>query len=289
MRKMTENDPNSATATPSMKGEIGLVVSTMEGRLWGNKPLVNQLIELGRPTVVVNQSQAASPIDIPNEVSKAPHIQVRHSQKVGVSNSRNAGIDACTAPWCLLCDDDITLLPEGLNALDNRLNNASPTVAVESTQLMKSASLPWRNYPDGERLLEGRKAKRAIQHINSMELLVHRHRLNDAGISFNPQFGLGAPPTSGGEEVLLMNDVLEHGLAIWMLPIATRIHPEVSSGSTWNERTAFSQGAVHRKVFRAPLRWAMLPWLVLKRWATGATWKSLGAYVKGWAWASRQR
>lgn len=289
MRKMTENAPDPSATTPSEPGEVALVVSTMAGRLWGNKPLVKQLVELGRPTVVVNQSQAASPIVIPDEVSKAPHIEVLHSQNVGVSNSRNAGIDACVAPWCLLCDDDITLIPEGLNALDARLKNASPRVAVVSTQLMKTTSLPWRNYPDEERLLEGRKAKHAIQHINSMELVVHRHQLNDAGISFNPQFGLGAPPTSGGEEILLMNDVLEKKLAVWMLPIATRIHPEVSSGSKWNEGTAFSQGAVHRKVFRAPLRWALLPWLVLKRWATGATWKSLVAYVKGWAWASRQR
>jgi glycosyltransferase involved in cell wall biosynthesis len=286
---MTENDTNSSVIAPLQPGEIALVVSTMEGRLWGNEPLVKQLVELGRPTVVVNQSQAASPATIPDEVSKAPHIVVLHSKELGVSNSRNAGIGACDASWCLLCDDDITLIPEGLNALDIRLKSASSRVAVVSTQLMKTTTLPWRNYPDEERLLNGRKAKRAIQNINSMELVVHRHRLNNADIAFNPRFGLGAPPTSGGEEVLLMNDVLERGLAIWMLPIATRVHPEVSSGSTWNERTAFSQGAVHRKVFRAPLRWVLFPWLVLKHWATGATRKSLMAYAEGWAWASRQR
>ncbi len=262
----------------------------MNGRLWGNHALTQQLVSTALPVVVVDQVTGVGSAP-PHEVVEAPHIQLVHAHERGVSNSRNTGLKVIRADWVVLCDDDVTLLMDGLDALHQHLKSVTEHVGAVATRLMKGPGLPWRTYDPNLKVIKGRgwSAKLAIQHINSMELVLNRAQMRDAGMGFNPSFGLGAPPTTGGEEVLMLSNILNRGWAVQVLPVATRMHPGESSGSLWNEGAAFSQGAVHRLTFDAPSRWLLLPWSLAKRLFQGGPSAHWMAYVRGWWWASRHR
>lgn len=289
MPKMAPTQANQADKHPE-HALLGLLVSTMNGRLWDNQALTQQLLETALPVVVVDQLTDVGR-GAPHAVVDAPNVRVIQARERGVSNSRNAGLKAIQADWVVLCDDDVTLLTDGLDALRQHLQRVPGNVGAVATQLMKGTDSPWRNYDPTLQVIQGRawSAKLAIQRINSMELVLNRAHMRGAGMGFNPSFGLGAPPTTGGEEVLVLSNMLNRGWAVQVLPVATRVHPDESSGSMGNEGTAFSQGAVHRLTFDAPFRWLLLPWSLAKRLLQGSPLAQAYAYLRGWWWASRHR
>ena len=126
-------------------------------------------------------------------------------------------------------------------------------VGALATLLMKDVDTPYAKVKSF--VIQGRSVSslRRIQSINSMELVLHTRFLRHWGIQFDTRFGLGAPPTQGGEEVMLLNNILRCGGDIVPLDLAPRLHPEESSGQGVNAATAFTQGAVHRLVFGSML------------------------------------
>lgn len=276
---------------------VGFAVSTMNARLLNNVELVKQLTTLGWPVVIVNQhTTEEGKLNLEAGGVNHPHMRVIQSGQLGLSHSRNQAMDALqklSVQWAVLCDDDVTLNLGECAALAAWLGGDAPTsswhdVGAVTTRLMKSRSTPWRTYQDTQAHILGTSTAslRRIQFVNSMELVVHVHTLAEWNVGFNPQFGLGAPPVNGGEEVLLMHDILQAGGAVVPTPFAVRLHPDESSGQVLNAQAAFTQGAVHRKVFGHPVWWGLVAVFVWKRLKSGNV-SRISDYLRGGAWASR--
>ena len=198
---------------------------------------------------------------------------------------------ALRSQWALLADDDITLDGEAFASLKQGLqrNTDWNNVGALATRLMKDENTPWREEAQDLSILEGRQTGvlRRIQRINSMELVLNVSALRSWGIQFDTRFGLGAPPTNGGEEVMLLDSILRCGGRIVPVNVAPRLHPEESSGQAINPATAFTQGAVHRFVFGPSLWPALFVVYALKQVRSGElAW--VADYAKGGKWASRQ-
>ena len=190
-------------------------------------------------------------------------------------------------------DDDVTIDVSGFQKLQVLLQECHnlgqlDQVGAITTRLMKRPGLAWRLYPENPGPIQGLSwsALKKIQTINSMEIVVNQGWLRQVGIGFNEQFGLGAPPTNGGEEVLLLHQILKNGGTILPTSIELRHHPEESSGQAVNAKTAFSQGALHRIVF-GRIRWFGLALaFFMKRLRDGNIRRTID-YTRGGAWASR--
>lgn len=271
---------------------LGIALSTMDGRLAQNHVLVAQIATLQLPVVVVNQLRGnTGELSLDDLGWSSDHAQIIHMTTLGLSVSRNAAMAALQSQWALLADDDITLDVKAFALLTKRLqeDTYSDRVGALATRLMKDQNTPWREGAQDLSILEGRQteALRRIQRINSMELVLNVSALRGWGVQFDTRFGLGAPPTNGGEEVMLLDSILRCGGRIVPVDVAPRLHPEESSGQAINPATAFTQGAVHRLVFGVR-RWpALFLVYTLKRIRAGNL-ALVVNYAEGGKWASRQ-
>ena len=283
--------------TSSPTNLVGFAVSTMNARLLDNVELLEQLSTLGWPVVIVNQhTTQEGKLNPEANGLNHPHMQVIQSAQLGLSHSRNQameGLQKRSVQWAVLCDDDVTLDLGACAALASWLEGDAPTSSWEgigavTTRLMKSRTEPWRAYQKATSHIvgTGTASLRRIQFVNSMELVVHLGALAAWNVKFNPRFGLGAPPVNGGEEVLLMHDILRAGGALINTPFAVRLHPDESSGQVLNAQAAFTQGAVHKTVFGHPTWWGLVAVFAWKRLKSG-NWSRVSDYLRGGAWASR--
>lgn len=281
--------PNKTTSDAPV---LEIALSTVDGRLAQNHVLINQIATFKIPVVVVNQLRGnTGQLSLESLGWSADHAQIIHMNTLGLSESRNAAMGALRSQWALLADDDITLDGEAFASLKEGLqrNTDWNNVGALATRLMKDENTPWREEAQDLSILEGRQTGvlRRIQRINSMELVLNVSALRSWGIQFDTRFGLGAPPTNGGEEVMLLDSILRCGGRIVPVNVAPRLHPEESSGQAINPATAFTQGAVHRFVF-GPSRWpALFVVYALKKVCSGEL-ALVADYAKGGKWASRQ-
>ena len=280
---MSSLDPSS-----KKKQTLGLCVSTMNGQLLRNTELVSQIQELGLETVVVNQHGPDPGSVLSTDLwAEAPHVTVVNAEARGVSQSRNVGLHSLHAHWAVLCDDDVTLDREGLEALTDLLDGHDGPAheLVVAGELWYNASTPWRKYVKEIFTLKGASIQNAlaIQRINSMELVVPTPNLKSPHMPFHPGLGLGS--TGGvlaGEEVVYLQQHLAQGGHILRAPIRIRFHEQESTGSSIQASTIQAMGAVHRHIFP----WWLAPFLVVKmtwKWrGQGAGWKNnLWAYLRG--------
>lgn len=281
--------PNKTTSDAPV---LEIALSTVDGRLAQNHVLINQIATFKIPVVVVNQLRGnTGQLSLESLGWSADHAQIIHMNTLGLSESRNAAMGALRSQWALLADDDITLDGEAFASLKEGLqrNTDWNNVGALATRLMKDENTPWREEAQDLSILEGRQTGvlRRIQRINSMELVLNVSALRSWGIQFDTRFGLGAPPTNGGEEVMLLDSILRCGGRIVPVNVAPRLHPEESSGQAINPATAFTQGAVHRFVFGPSLWPALFVVYALKKVRSGEL-ALVADYAKGGKWASRQ-
>ena len=274
------------------KPPLGIALSTVDGRLAQNHLLIEQISKLQIPVVLVNQMRGIEGrLSLRSLNWSSDYAQIIHLNTLGLSLSRNAALDALRTPWVMLADDDITLDMEALDLLVLHLQSlvAGDNVGAFVTRLMKDHNTPWRSGKLDLSVIQGRSiaSLRRIQRINSMELVLNAHALRKWGIQFDQRFGLGSPHTNGGEEVMILNEILRHSSQIVPIDLAPRMHAESSSGQVVNADTAFTQGAVHRLVFGG-FQWLGLVLIyALKRLQSGGLPQTLN-YVRGGIWASRQ-
>ena len=272
---------------------LTICISTMNGRLIENHALVNQLEALTIPVVVVNQITPpdSKSQELANRLDHS-HITILETGNRGLSRSRNEAIHLVTTSWALLCDDDVWFNLEGLRQLNECLPKHDHELAgAVVTHLLKDKGVGWRDYSNHPHEVRGTSlwAKLQIQRINSMELVLHCANMKKHGIAFRQEWGLGTQPAPGGEEVLLLNDLLEQGLELHRVDVGVRIHPDESSGSGINSTNAFVQGSTNAVVFPRLIYLALGVWLTLKhlvRRQSNFAWGS--SYFKGGRWALRE-
>lgn len=145
---------------------------------------------------------------------------------IGLSQSRNAALDACSTPFLVFADDDMTLDPKGLLSLAQRMTEAPDLDFVAG----------WRQerFPTtGPRARPHRLRKSNAGRICAPELMVRVAAVRRTGVRFDMQFGVGAPYPVG-EDYIFICDMLDAGLRGEALPVVTGSHPEASTGEHWS-------------------------------------------------------
>lgn len=223
----------------------GILVSTMHDRALNNERLLDELTRTSLPVVIVNQKPGLLNVE-QTEVRNAWTIV--HSPLSGISNSRNEAIRHAHFDFGILCDDDIELMVENIEALAFELAQSKPQPEILIHPLMRDATTPWqkKKFPAGRTIRQSQWLKwRNLQHVNSMEIVLNLTFLKSQGIGFNPQFGLGSAHTTGGEEIELLSRIIRAGGRALFHPLPLRIHREISSGKSISAQNAFNMGRVH--------------------------------------------
>lgn len=158
----------------------------------------------------------------PASLSSRADVKLLRLDGRGLSRNRNNLLDNATAEILLVCDDDLTIYPEGLNRLR--------TIFQENPQLeygsFRYTSDFQKKYPAGECNLT-RLPKNFFQ--TSFEIAVRR--CSAAGkLRFHTGFGLGAPRFTSGEEELFLLKARRMGIDCRFFPIDIFHHQGETTG-----------------------------------------------------------
>ena len=162
----------------------------------------------------------------------------------GLAKSRNHAIKLARADICLVGDDDLvykknieTII---LDAFNKHENADIITFQVET--------------PDGNMYKQYKPTsfwhtRKSIMRVSSVEIAFKMSSIQEAGLIFDEDFGLGSKfPT--GEEIIFLADALKKNLKILYIPIPIVIHPVESSGKNYDNITLIeAKGAMFFRLF----------------------------------------
>lgn len=150
---------------------------------------------------------------------------VRVDQR-GLSNNRNAVIDACETEWIWFQDDDIKLNKEGLGEL-----LASLDVAKEDIAFVRVQSLEGENDTGLYKSYDFHQSHTWLNcnKISSIEIVVRKKFLRINSIRFNPNLGLGTALPCCEENLFVMEIFTKEASFIYLncAPCSHTIRPEL--------------------------------------------------------------
>ncbi len=146
-------------------------------------------------------------------------IDLRIYRDRGISNNRNHSLDAASAPYLLLADDDLIFLPEGLKALIKAFDS-NPQVDIIALKAKVNTN---RVSPPCETDLP------KLCDVISFEIALRRNSILHAALRFSTLAGIGAPYLGSGEEDLFLLQARRRGLKIRYFPITHVEHPELTT------------------------------------------------------------
>lgn len=226
---------------------FGYAVSTVESKLLNNVDFMNQLAKIDDPIVIVNQFR-----DQPLDASTlGQNVQVINTKSRGLSQSRNVALKALDVDFVMICDDDVSLVPANIERIKKEIQK-DPDCALYFTRLQKTTGQLWReNYENDAFSITSLNfnSKLRIQRINSMEQVYNLRFLRSNQLIFNVDFGAGSNKFQLGEETLMSWSILKAGGVLRYLPVVARVHPPLSSGSTFSAQNAKAVFAVQWKMF----------------------------------------
>lgn len=171
--------------------------------------------------LIVHQGGLEHPL--PGFVIGRSDVEVLSSSTRGLSVSRNVGLAHCSTPYALIADDDIELIPEGMERLLNILQEERPDFALFQIQTGEGEPA-YKDYPTEEYVV-----KKLKHWVSSIEIVVNTKKLKHEGIRFDERFGLGTV-LDRGEEEIFVTDLIRAGWAGRYYPITIVRHPYESSG-----------------------------------------------------------
>ena len=251
--------------------------STLADRL-GNIQLPNLKDHPDWDVLITVQSGTAD-LPTPEQLAKAPQgerVQVLAFAGTGVTKIRNQVLANAKGDYLIFADDDIKFDEEGiLNAIEY-MEDAELALllgrAVDETGALR------KSYPaKPQRLNKLNSAKAA-----TYEMLVNTKAVKQAGVSFDENFGAGAPDTYLGDEYIFIADLVANALNCYFVPITLATHPTDSSGSGWGTpRDRKARALIFDRVFKGN---STLPYLArigfgLRKLGKGFTFKSFLLFV----------
>lgn len=166
----------------------------------------------------------------------------------GVGRNRNIALEHASEEICLIGDDDVVYFDDYeekvLDAFDKIPDADLVFFNLDSPegqlfQIEQDSRVRWWNF----------------LRYGTARVAVRRSRIQEAGISFNEQFG-GGTEHSHGEDTLFFADCLKHGLRIYAVSTTVGELTE-NRGSTWDngniDKYLSDQGALYRAM--SPSLW----------------------------------
>ena len=213
------------------------------------------------------------------QLMKSPsgdRIKVMPFSGSGVTKLRNQVLANAKGDYLLFADDDIKFDEEGiLNAIEY-MEDAE--LALLLGQAVDETGTLRKSYPTKPQRLNKLNSAKAATY----EMLVNTKAVRQAGVSFDENFGAGAPETYLGDEYIFIADLVAKSLNCYFVPITLATHPTDSSGSGWGTpRDRKARALIFDRVFKGN---RTLPYLArigfgLRKLGKGLTLKSFLLFV----------
>ena len=202
---------------------------------WISKEIVNEVDEI---IVIIQNSKGFN-----REVNllKDLGLNCLISDDIGLSKSRNYGINSCRSDFIWFLDDDIKTDINKIKIIINSINNNRADIYTFRIALDDKGKL-YKNYYNFNLF-----PKLSILKISSIEIVVSRFFIKDNNILFDERFGLGSKYPKG-EENLFILDCYAHKARIMHIPKIIVIHEAPISRIVQNNRESLmAQGFIARK------------------------------------------
>lgn len=221
---------------------LTVIISTL------NEGITNTLgaVHIQHPMVqylIIHQNNTG--FAIPSLLERAD-ITIITTQSVGLSKSRNIGLQYCQTAYALIADDDLIYVEGGFDLILQHLNRTGADLLT--FKIKTSPNEPeYKFYASHEMSLQDP----GIHYISSVEICAHIPTLKEHNITFDERFGLGTTLKKGEEEILI-DDCLKSGLKCIFIPAYIVRHPFESSGKSIPSRWAISffEGAFNERLKR---------------------------------------
>lgn len=213
------------------------------------------------------------------QLAKAPkgdRVKVLSYSGSGVTKIRNKVLENATGGYLIFADDDITFNEDGLA-------QAIQTMEAEKLVLLLGQAVDEKgvlrkSYPTTSQKLTKLNSGKAATY----EMLVNVAAVRSSGVSFDENFGAGAPETYLGDEYIFIADLVSKELPCSFKPITLATHPTDSSGSGWGtERDRRARAKIFDRVFKGN---RTLPYMAraafgFKKLGKGLTLKTLLLFI----------
>ncbi len=185
--------------------------------------------------IIVNQTVKEKVVS-----TDSKQIKIINSFEFGLSKSRNLALKNATKSLCLITDDDVIFFKNFETTIRNAFSiHKQEAVITFQTQTPKEV-LFW-NYPK-----TSQKHKR-LNKILSHEIVFNRKTIQNAGISYDEQFGLGAI-FEDSENYIFLHEVKEKLQMPYFHKETIAIHAEqTSSDDIASDRYIYARAALNYK------------------------------------------
>lgn len=192
----------------------------------------------------------------------------------GLSRSRNMALDNARGKYCLICDDDETLVEEYAKIIEEGFNK-HPDAGIICFQV-KNPRMNYSNKPHRIGYIRSLK-------VASWQIAMQTDVILQSGIKFDTRFGSGTPLGSG-EENIFMYDCLKKGIKIFYEPKC--IGSVAQEKSQWfkgfDEQYFINKGTIVRRIMGSFWGFTYCVYFIIskkKRYASTITpmlaWKSM--------------
>lgn len=192
-------------------------------------------------TIIVNQSSLKKES---NRVERVHNTTILHSDRIGLSASRNDAISlAPNDSICQIADDDMIFV-DNYAAIVDEAYKAHPDADMIVFYLHREDSLARKG-----KLPSGKIGYLRALNVSSGQITFKKSSLEKNGIKFDERFGIGAKYGFGEENILLFDCLRKH-LNIYSYPveIAHELHRESHWDRTNNKEQCRKRGAVYRRM-----------------------------------------
>lgn len=210
---------------------------------------INRVAKCDYPTVdgleylVSWQLPEGKEVTVPRALAERSDVRIVVNHTAGLSNNRNAALDAATATTVLIADDDLRYNADSLRGLMayHRSHPHTPlvcghiTIGGEKQPTYSSEEFDLANAPRN-------------YYFISCEISFKLKSVRDTGIRFEPLMGVGAPVLKSGEEEALMRSLMREGLTGTCIPLVLADHPGTTTGDRLANDDSFimTRGALLR-------------------------------------------
>lgn len=223
----------------------------------------------------------SKPLPLPKELADREDIAVRFCNTKGVAANRSANLDAASAPYVLLSDDDLHYTPEALSFVIDYMEN-HPEISAACFRYSGSDT---PRYPLQEKELSTKGLN--THYPVSFEIALRLKDVRCKNLRFCTLTGIGAPYLEAGEETLFIYCLLKSGLRARFIPYTIVHHERLTTGYRRHTPGVLrARGALLRlwHPWTSPLRM-----MRLARSLEGSTMGNLRDLAQGWIFACRNR
>ncbi|WP_281309801.1 glycosyltransferase family A protein [Flavobacterium flavigenum] len=177
-------------------------------------------------------------------------VQVINSYEIGLSKSRNLGLEMSKKSILLISDDD-EIFKEGFDVLIVDTYNNYPNAVVAGFQIENPDGNLFRKYL---KETKSNLTKFDLFGIFSSEITINKVFLEKVNVKFDTNFGLGANFSMGEEAVFLM-DLKKKNQQLIYMPKVIAINPSITTTDRLNfEERYYIQGAFLARVLKRNYR-----------------------------------